>query len=88
MSIDNNFPVFATNDLETKETVAGAINKLFRLSREGAAQAPALAIATAYLNPGGFMVLADEIESAPKVPAANGQVRPCGRGFSAYALGR
>ena len=67
MSIDNVFPVFATNDLETKETVADAINRLFRLSREGAAQAPALAIATAYLNPGGFMVLADEIESAPKV---------------------
>jgi hypothetical protein len=64
---DNVFPVFATNDLETKETVADAINKLFRLSRQGAAQAPALAIATAYLNPGGFMVLADEIESAPKV---------------------
>ena len=67
MSIDNVFPVFATNDFETRETVADAINKLFRLSREGAAQAPALAIATAYLNPGGFMVLADEIESAPKV---------------------
>jgi Helicase conserved C-terminal domain/SNF2-related domain/PLD-like domain len=67
VTVDNIFPVFATNDLETKQTVADAINKLFRLSRKGAAQAPALAIATAYLNPGGFMVLADEIESAPKV---------------------
>jgi superfamily II DNA/RNA helicase len=67
MTDDNIFPVFATNDLDNGETVAEAINKLFRLSRKGTAIAPAIAIATAYLNPGGFMVLADEIEKAPRV---------------------
>lgn len=67
MATDKTFPVFATNDFESKETVADAINQLFRLSRESAKEAPGLAIATAYLNPGGFMVLADEIEAAPRV---------------------
>jgi len=60
-------PNFATNNADTGGTVAEAINRLFRISRENLATSPAIAIATAYLNPGGFMVLADEIESAPRV---------------------
>lgn len=64
-------PVFATNvfaDGESDgETVAEKLNLLLRTTREQLAEAPALAIATAYLNTGGFGLLADELERAPRV---------------------
>lgn len=65
---DDQFPpVFATNRPEQKETVADKLNLLFRRVREDFKDAPPLAIATAYVNPGGFSLLADELEQAPVV---------------------
>lgn len=62
-------PDFATNyapsDPET--TVADKVNELFRLLRENKVTAPPIAIATAYINPAGFALLADELETAPRV---------------------
>jgi hypothetical protein len=68
MSPADNFPpVFATNHPERGETVAGEINRLLGGLREELINPPALAIATAYLNPGGFDLIADEVEQAPVV---------------------
>lgn len=62
-------PDFATNRLssEAAVTVAERINELFRLLRENKVEAPPVAIATAYINPGGFALLADELEKAPRI---------------------
>ena len=60
-------PVFATNRPEQGESVAEEINLLFRGLREQLAQAPSIAIATAYLNAQGFGLLAEELERAPHV---------------------
>ena len=60
-------PVFATNHPERDETVAGEINRLLRGLREELKNPPALAIATAYMNPGGFSLVASEVEKAPVV---------------------
>lgn len=64
---DNQLPVFATNRPDKGLTVAQEINKLFRILRAKFSKAPSLAIATAYINPGGFHLLADELEQAPHV---------------------
>ena len=58
-------PVFATNREETGETVAEEINILFKGLREEYQNAPTIAIATAFLNPAGFSLIADELEKAP-----------------------
>lgn len=60
-------PVFATNRPDDGETVAEAVNRLLAGSRENLANPPELAIATAYLNPAGFALIADEVEQAPRV---------------------
>ena len=60
-------PVFATNRPPDGETVAEAVNRLLAGSRENLAHAPELALATAYLNPAGFALIADEVEQAPRV---------------------
>ncbi len=62
-------PDFASNHLPTEAglRVADRVNDLFRLLRENKVQAPPIAIATAYINPGGFALLADELERAPRV---------------------
>lgn len=65
-------PVFATNrppagDSDRGETVAEAVNQLLEVSRTGLADPPELAIATAYINPAGFDLIADEVEAAPRV---------------------
>ena len=60
-------PVFATNRHDRAETVAGEINRLLSGMREHLASAPAVDIATAYINPGGFALIADELEQAPQV---------------------
>lgn len=59
------FPVFATNPPLSVTSVGDEVNRLFRVARQNF-QTP-LAIATAYLNPGGFAILADELEAAPGV---------------------
>jgi len=64
-------PVFATNRAGTEtragERVADEINRLLSGMRTQLADAPSLAIATAYLNTGGYELLADELEQAPRV---------------------
>ena len=50
-----------------RSTVADKVNELFRLLRENKVEAPPIAIATAYINPAGFALLADELETAPRV---------------------
>jgi hypothetical protein len=68
VSLHDTFPpVFATNRVDTDQTVAAEINRMLRGLREDLAAPPELAIATAYLNPGGFDLVADEIEQAPVV---------------------
>lgn len=62
-------PDFASNHIasDAAATVADKVNDLFRLLRQNKVAAPPLAIATAYINPAGFDLLADELEVAPKV---------------------
>ena len=67
---DNNKPfppVFATNRPEKGETVAAEVNRLLNGVRTKYANQAELAIATAYLNPQGFNLIADEVEQAPVV---------------------
>jgi hypothetical protein len=59
--------MFASNRADRNETVAAELNKLFRILREKYRETPGIAIATAYLNPSGFGLLADELEHAPQV---------------------
>ena len=60
-------PRFATNRPERNETVAEAIRDLFSSMREALKDAPTLSIATAYINPGGFSLLAEELAEAPRI---------------------
>ncbi|PRY35127.1 SNF2-related protein [Umezawaea tangerina] len=82
-------PEFATNDEAKGDRVASAINSLLSYLRGKWVEPPALAIATAYFNPAGFGLLAEELEKAGPVrlllgaePTDAGQlsrVRPLGR---------
>jgi superfamily II DNA or RNA helicase/HKD family nuclease len=60
-------PAFATNRPEINQSVANEVNLLFRVLREKFKQTPEISIATAYINPSGFNLLADELEAAPRV---------------------
>lgn len=60
-------PVFATNDPSTGETVAAEVNRMLAGLRTQLASPPNLALATAYINPQGFALIADEVEQAPRV---------------------
>jgi hypothetical protein len=60
-------PVFATNRPLTGETVADEVNRMMKGLREELAVPPNLALATAYINPQGFALVAEEVEQAPKV---------------------
>lgn len=60
-------PVFATNRIAPPMTVGEEIARLFRVNREALASAPSAAIATAYVNPAGFLLLADELEQLPRI---------------------
>lgn len=62
-------PDFATNHApsDAGSTVADKLNELFRLLRQNRLTPPSVAIATAYINPAGFELLADELEIAPRV---------------------
>ncbi|MCL2504456.1 MAG: SNF2-related protein [Coriobacteriia bacterium] len=66
MSLEQ-LPDFATNDKAEGTSVADQVNRLFALLRKNKITPPPLAIATAYINPGGFSLLADELEKAPQV---------------------
>ena len=61
------YPTFATNFTDDALRVADAVNLQFRPAREDMKIPPAVAVSTAYLNPGGFVLLADELEQAPRV---------------------
>ena len=87
-------PTFATNRPSTGETVADALNDLLHGMRTHLAVAPPVAIATAFFNPGGFRLLADELEQVGPVrlllgaepdPDEGARVRPLavGRGRQA-----
>ena len=67
MTSDEMLPAFASNRPDLHQTVGGEVSKLFRILREKFATPPAVAIATAYINPAGFGLLADELEKAPHV---------------------
>lgn len=60
-------PAFATNRRDTGETVAAEVNRLFRIVREHYTTKPDGAIATAYINPGGFALIANELEQVPRI---------------------
>ena len=58
-------PTIATN--RENEGVAAAVNAHVAAVAKDRGSTPALAIATAYFNPGGFALMADHLESSPKV---------------------
>ncbi|MGV3713505.1 SNF2-related protein [Pseudolysinimonas sp.] len=60
-------PVFATNRLSPPMVVGEEINRLFRVNREALGAAATASIATAYVNPAGFLFVADELEKMPHV---------------------
>lgn len=60
-------PVFATNRIAPPMTVREELRRLFRVNREALAVPPTAAIATAYINPAGFLLLADELEQLPRI---------------------
>jgi len=64
---EESLPMFASNWPEKNETVAAELNKLFGLMRKKLRETPSIAIATAFLNPSGFNLIADELEQAPHV---------------------
>lgn len=87
-------PTFATNRPSSRETVADALNALLRGMRAALAQPPPVSIATAYFNPGGFRLLAEELAQVGPVrlllgaepsPDEQARVRPLaiGRGRQA-----
>jgi Helicase conserved C-terminal domain/SNF2-related domain/PLD-like domain len=67
MTAFEGLPTFATNKPNEGISVADEVNRLFRVLRTKFQEIPAINIATAYVNPGGFMLLADELEKAPRV---------------------
>ncbi|MCE7483501.1 SNF2-related protein [Microbacterium profundi] len=60
-------PVFATNRIAPPMSVGDEVNRLLRVNRDALAVPPSAAIATAYLNPAGFLLLADELEKLPRI---------------------
>ncbi|WP_276941584.1 MULTISPECIES: SNF2-related protein [Ferrimicrobium] len=60
-------PVFATNNPDSNETVAEEIRRLIEGSLEELRQSPSASIASAYVNVGGFDLLADQLEALPAV---------------------
>lgn len=67
MTNDDSLPMFASNRPDKNQTVAAELNKLFGLMRKKLRDTPEIAIATAFLNPSGFNLIADELEQAPRV---------------------
>lgn len=60
-------PVFATNRPGSVDTVASEVNRMLEGLRTQLASPPDVDLATAYLNPQGFALIADEVEQAPRV---------------------
>jgi hypothetical protein len=66
MTNKDSLPMFASNRPDKNETVAAEINKLFEIMRTKLRETPSIAIATAFINPAGFTLIADELEKAPR----------------------
>lgn len=62
-----NLPLVASNRPDLGKTVGGAINLMLKTMREGINGDTNVSIATAYINPAGFAILADELNAAPRV---------------------
>lgn len=60
-------PRFLTNRSDQDQIVGKDIKTIFSQLRAELANAPSLSIATAYINPGGYSLLADELKHAPRV---------------------
>lgn len=60
-------PVFLTNRADQARQVASDLKQIFSKLRAELAGDPSVAIATAYINPGGYSLLADELNHAPRV---------------------
>ena len=60
-------PTFATNKKAKNQSVAQEVNSLFAFFRTRLRDEPEVSIATAYINPAGFNLLADELEKAPRI---------------------
>lgn len=60
-------PTFATNKPDVDETVANALNTLLSGMRDALKDPPPVWIASAYFNPGGFRLLAGELEKVGSV---------------------
>lgn len=60
-------PAFASNRADLDQTVGAEVSKLFSILRNKFNPSPNIAIATAYINVGGFSLLADELEKAPRI---------------------
>lgn len=57
----------AINQSSTGRTVAGSINEIFNAIRSEMVSKPNVSIATAYINPAGYALLADELDEVPRV---------------------
>ena len=57
----------AINRPDKGRSVAGNINQLFQSIREEMRTEPSVSIATAYINPAGYALLADELNAMPRV---------------------
>ncbi len=65
--MSEHIPSFATNRPAKGESVETEVNRLFRFLRQKLKETPEIAIATAYINPAGFNLLADELEKATRI---------------------
>jgi hypothetical protein len=62
-----NLPPVASNRPDLGKTVAGAINEMLKQYRLGANGEKKISIATAYINPAGYALIADELNTGSRV---------------------
>jgi hypothetical protein len=67
MTDNQQLPAFASNRPDLGQTVGSEVSRLFKILRTKFNPSPDIAIATAYINVGGFSLLADELEKAPRI---------------------
>jgi hypothetical protein len=60
-------PPVASNRPDLGKTVAGAVNDMLKKYHEGAAGEKKISIATAYINPAGYALIADELGTQTRV---------------------
>jgi hypothetical protein len=67
-------PIFATNRPSQGESVADAVNNLLEAVHSTYDEQPELLLATAYINPQGWVLIADEVERVERVRLLLGAV--------------